>query len=86
MINEIKRCTKQELKKLKASDYLDGDVVIVEDRYYIYIRYSNNEGRKYDTPLLLSYVELGNGKKIDCTPGSSKGFTPYYIHDFLGRF
>ena len=79
------RCTRQELKTMKASDYKHGDVVNVS-KYYIHIRYGTyEEPNKYNIPALCSYVELENGKRVDCTPGSSVGFTPYYIDDFKGR-
>ena len=86
---KLVKCTRKELKTMKASDYADGDVIVVENRYWIYIRYQWNSEkygyRKYDIPSLLSYVELENGKTLDSTPGGSVGFTPYYIDDFKGR-
>ena len=78
-------CTRSELKKLKASDLNHGDIVHV-GKYFIYIRYRNWEGTtEYDIPALLSYVETESGKTLDCTPGSSSGFTPYYIDEFKSR-
>jgi hypothetical protein len=69
----------KELRKLKASDFKEGDIIKVS-KYYIHIKYGN-----YNTPSLCSWVEDNNFKAINCTPGSSKGFTPYYIDNFTGR-
>ncbi len=78
-------CTRKELKNMKASDYKHGDVVKV-GKYFIYICYGTFENpTKYDIPALCSYVELENGKKLDCTPGSSYGLTPYFIDEFKSR-
>ncbi len=81
----IIKVTRKELKNLKASNYYHGDIIIVDNKYWINIRYKNNEGVNFSIPALLSFVELENGKILDCTPGSSKGFTPYYIDDFKWR-
>ena len=82
---EIIRCTTKELRKMNASNYKHGDCV-VSGKYYIYIKYGTWEKPdKYKTPSLCSYVELGNGQRLDCTPGTRKGMTPYFISDFLGR-
>jgi hypothetical protein len=78
-------CSRQELKNMKASDYKHGDVIHV-GKYYIYIQYGPYENpNKYNTPYSCSYVELENGKKLDCFPGTSPGFTPYFIDDFKSR-
>jgi len=78
-------CDRKELKTMKASNYKHGDVVRV-GKYFIYIQYGTyEEPDKYDIPSLCSYVELENGKKLDCFPGSSAGFTPYFIDEFKNR-
>ena len=78
-------CTRSELKKLKASDLNHNDIVRV-GKYFIYIQYRNFEGTtEYDIPSMLSYVETEDGKKLDCFPGTSSGFTPYYIDEFKSR-
>jgi len=69
----------KDLRKLKASQFKEGDVINVS-KYCIHIKYGN-----FDTPALCSWVEDIDFNKIDCTPGSSKGFTPYYIDDFKSR-
>ena len=71
--------SREELKEIKASQFKEGDVIKVS-RYLIHIKYGN-----FDTPSLCSWVEDDNFKTIDCTPGSSEGFTPYYIDDFKSR-
>ena len=76
-------CSHKELRKLNASDFPHGSVIHV-GKYYIFIKYKG-EDREYRTPALLSYVETEDGKCLDCFPGSSKGFTPYYIDEFKGR-
>jgi len=82
---EITRCTRKELRKLNASNFKHGDCVIV-GKYYISIRYGTFEDpQKYNRPSLCSFVELENGRGLDCTPGTSRGMTPYFIDDFLGR-
>jgi len=81
----IIRCSKKELKNMRASEYPDNTVIIIDNRYWVWIKYTKSDGTKYDTPSLLSYVEIKNGKKLNCTPGSSKGFTPYYIDNFKGK-
>ena len=72
-------CTPKELRKMKASDYKSGDVISCGN-YYIYIEYG-----EYNIPALCTWIEDKQYRKIDCTPGSSYGFTPYYIDDFKGR-
>ena len=69
----------KDLRKLKASQFKEGDTIKVS-KYYIHIKYGN-----FDTPSLCSWVEDNNFNKLDCMPGSSKGFTPYYIDNFKGR-
>ena len=82
---KIVRCTTKELRKMNASDFKHGDC-LVSGKYYIYIKYGPfEEPQKYDRPSLCSYVELENGKGLDCTPGTSRGMTPYFIDDFLSR-
>ena len=82
---KIVRCTTKELRKLNASDLKHEDVVVA-GKYYIHIRYgTHEEPKKYKTPSLCSYVELENGNRLGCTPGTSRGMTPYFIDDFLGR-
>ena len=76
-------CTRSELKQLNASDFGHGDVVHVRG-YYIYIQYKRGD-RQYTDPALCSYVETDQGKPLDCTAGSSRGFTPYYIDEFKSR-
>ena len=71
--------TSKELKQLKASQFKEGDIIKCS-KYYIHIEYG-----QYDTPSLCSWIEDNNFKAIDCTPGSSEGFTPYYIDDFKSR-
>lgn len=71
--------TSKELREIGAKQFKDGDIIKVS-KYYIHIRYGG-----YDIPSLCSYIEDENFKGIDCTPGSSKGFTPYYIDDFKNR-
>ena len=71
-------CTSSELRKAKASDFKEGDIIKVS-KYYIHIKYG-----QYDIPM-CSWIENENFKAIDCTPGSSMGFTPYYIDDFKSR-
>ena len=63
-------CTTAELRKAKASDFKSRDVIRC-GKYYIHIEYG-----QYPTPNLCSWVEK-NFKTLDCTPGSSRGFTPY---------
>ena len=73
------RVTSKELRQLKASQFQEGDIIEVS-KYYIHIEYG-----KYDTPSLCSWIEDENFKGINCTPGSSKGFTPYFIDGFKMR-
>jgi len=82
---KVVRCTTKELRKLNASDFEHGDC-LVSGKYYIYIKYGTfEEPEKYKTPSLCSYVELENGRQLDCTAGTSRGMTPYFISDFLMR-
>jgi len=69
----------KELRTLKASQFKDGDVIKTSN-YYIHIKYGN-----FDTPALCTWIEDDSFNSIDCTPGSSKGFTPYFIDDFKNR-
>ena len=71
--------TSKELRQLKASQFKEGDIIKVSG-YYIHIKYG-----QYDIPSLETWIEDENFKGIDCTPGSNKGFTPYYIDDFKSR-
>lgn len=73
------RVTSKELRQIKASQFKEGDIIRVS-RYYIHIKYG-----QYDIPSLETWIEDENFKSIDCTPGSGKGFTPYYIDDFKSR-
>jgi len=72
-------CTSQELRTMKASDYKEGDLIKC-GKYIIHIEYGN-----YDIPSLCTWIETVNFQWIDCTPGSGRGFTPYYIDDFKSR-
>lgn len=71
--------TPKDLMRLKASQFREGDIIRVSN-YYIHIKYGN-----FDTPSLCTWVEDRNFKPINCTPGSGKGFTPYYIDNFKNR-
>jgi hypothetical protein len=71
--------TSKELRKIGAKQFKEGDIIKVS-RYYIHIEYG-----QYDIPSLCTWIEDNNFKSIDCIPGSSKGFTPYYIDDFKNR-
>ncbi len=83
--NTLTICTRSELKTLKATNFKHGDVIHVS-KYYIYICYGTyEEPNKYKSPSLCSYTELEDGKRLDCFPGSSSGFTPYFIDDFKSR-
>lgn len=76
--------TKKELKSLSAKSLRHGDIVEV-GKYYIHIKYGTwEEPDKYDIPALCSFVEFKpNGKRLDCTPGTSYGMRPYFIDEFL---
>lgn len=78
-IGSLYSVDRKELRKLGASQFAPGDIIRV-GKYYIHIKYGN-----FDTPALETWVEDENFKPINCTPGSSKGFTPYYIADFKNR-
>ena len=71
--------TSKELRQIKASQFKEGDIIKVS-KYYIHIKYG-----QYDIPSLMTWIEDENFKSIDCTPGGSRGFTPYYIDDFKSR-
>lgn len=72
---------RKELKKLRATDFKHGDIIICE-KYEIEIVYHNSKV-KYDRPALLStLMDRNTLKYCDCTPGEG---TPYYIDDFLSR-
>ncbi len=73
------KCTSKELRLEKASDYKEKDIIHC-NKYYIHIEY-----KQFNTPSLCSWIEDENFKSIDCTPGSSRGFTQYYIDDFKSR-
>lgn len=68
--------TRRELKKKRASDFKEGDI-IKTGIYYIYIKYGN-----YTKPSLCSYHERKDFKPCGCTPGCDR---PYYIDDFLNK-
>lgn len=77
----LHRINPKELRKLRASNYKDGDVLIVGN-YTIWIKYtSQDKQRIYTKPSLCSTVDRGF-KPIGCTPGTDR---PYYIDDFLSR-
>ena len=68
--------TTKELKRLKASQFKEGDI-IKTGIYYIYIKY-----KQYNTPSLCSYHEREDFKPCGCTPGVDR---PYYIDNFLNK-
>lgn len=72
--------TSKDLRQIGASQFKEGDIINVSGKYYIHIEYG-----EYDIPSLNTWIEDSNFKAIDCTPGSSYGFTPYYIDDFKSR-
>lgn len=77
----ICRLTREQLKQKGASDFKDGDVIVVS-KYAIYIKYSDGT-KKYGTPSLLTRVEnVDTCKFLDCTPGVG---WPYYVSDFISR-
>ena len=74
--------TRAELKQQKASNFQEGDVIEVS-KYYIYIKYIDRKGIKWDHPSWASVIENRNTYKLlDCTPGAGR---PYYLDDFLHR-
>ncbi len=86
----ITKTTSKELRKMKASDFKDGDLIDVmvngNRKYTIHIKYKSRDGKRTrPNPYGFSWVEDENYKGIDCTSGSSKGFTPYYIDEFKSR-
>jgi len=80
-INWLYIVSKTELKTMKARNLQRGDIVRV-GKYIIYVQYGPWEDpNKYDIPL-CTYVETEDGKTLDCFPGTSRGFTPYFIDRF----
>ena len=67
------------IRQMGASQFKEGDIIKVS-KYYIHIEYG-----RYDIPSLETWIEDNNFRAMDCTPGSSYGFTPYYIDDFKNR-
>jgi len=60
------RIPANELRKMRASQFNEGDIIEVSS-YYIHIKYGN-----FDTPALCTWIEDKNFKPIGCTPGSSR--------------
>jgi hypothetical protein len=72
--------SRKELKTKKVTDFVHGDVIICNKKYYIHIRYRDGK-YEYDNPSLLSYVTTREGETLDCTPVER----PYYIEEFIYR-
>ncbi len=72
--------SRAELKKMKASDFKEGDIVRT-GKYYIHIHYKSRDGKhSYNRPSFCSYHEREDFKPCGCTPGADR---PYYIDNFL---
>jgi hypothetical protein len=82
-MGKVYKFTRGQLKTENASNFKQGDMIIVGN-YLINIIYKSG-GRTRTTPTLESGVEdYSTFKACDCTPGV-RGGRPYYIDDFLHR-
>lgn len=84
--DKLYKLTNKEIAKMKASDFKSGDTIYVTDAKSGKIKYiiELNKGQ-YKTFGLKTRVMDADTFKYLTTPGSSKGFRPYYIDDFIHR-
>ena len=70
--------TKDELKNKNIEDFVEGDLIKVNGKYVIRIKYG-----KYNHPSLKTTVsKLGDFKEMTSTPGV-KGGRPYFLDNFI---
>ncbi|NLF43264.1 MAG: hypothetical protein GX587_11260 [Bacteroidales bacterium] len=80
------KVTNKEIRKMKASDFSNGDRIYITDSKSGNIKYTVElEKGNYKTFALKSKVMDADTFKYLITRGSSKGFRPEYIDDFLNR-
>lgn len=86
-VNEgLFKVTNKEIRKMKASDFNSGDSIYVTDSKSGNIKYTIELDKgSYKTFALKSKVMDADTFKYLTTRGSSKGFRPAYIDDFLNR-
>lgn len=87
-INEgLYKATNKEIRKMNASDFQSGDVIYIADAKSGDFKYIIELDKgEYKTFALKTRVCDANTKNyLSCIPGSSKGFRPYYIHEFIHR-
>lgn len=77
----IKTVTRKELKKLKARDFKENDIIEVADKFGDIIYTINISYGPYRIPMATT-VNDKNYNVLSCTPGT-KGGWPYYIADFI---
>lgn len=78
----IQYLTRKELKTRIITDFLDGDVLVVEWKYFIHVSYRDKTGKIWTRPNMATWVENESGKVLSSTPGV-KGGWPYYIAAFI---
>ena len=80
------KVTNKEIRKINASDFNSGDRIYVTDSKSDNIKYTIELDKgNYKTFALKSKVIDVDSFKYLTTRGSSKGFRPEYIDDFLNR-
>lgn len=86
-INEtLFKCTNKEIRNLNASDFKSGDTIYVTDYKSGNIKYTIELDKgNYKSFALKSKVMDANSFKYLVIRGTSKGFKPAYIDEFLDR-
>ena len=74
---------KEQLKKIKAIDFKEGDLIDIVDKNGEVVYTINISFGPYKSPLKTT-VSNKNYELLDCTPGVRGGW-PYYIAEFINR-
>lgn len=84
--DDLFKVTNKEIIKMKASDFNSGDIIYITDNKSGNIKYIIELDKgSYKTFALKSKVMDADSFKYLTTRGSSKGFRPEYIDDFINR-
>ncbi len=80
------KVTNKEIRKMNASDFKSGDRIYITDSNSGNVKYTIELDKgSYKSFALKSKVIDANTFKYLTIRGSSKGFRPAYIDDFINR-
>ena len=79
-------CLNSELKNFKASDFKEDTIIYIKNNVGNFLYIINLKTGEYKTFSLRSSVQNANTMHyLNSMAGNGKGFTPYYLRDFINR-